>query len=88
MGFGAQKNMIDACVQAGVKRFFPSEFGVNGQSEASHKLTPLFAVKREILAYLVEKEKEGLTWTALIVGPILDWVSCVDINIMLVDDRN
>ena len=74
-GFEGQKDIINAAVKAGVKRFFPSEFGINGRSGAVRKLTPFFAVKQEILDYLVNKEKDGLTWTALITGVVLDWVS-------------
>jgi hypothetical protein len=73
-GFADQKPYIDAAVKAGVKRFFPSEFGINGQSKAVQELTPFFAVKQEVLDYLVEKEKDGLTWTGLIVGVLFDWV--------------
>jgi hypothetical protein len=76
-GLGDQTGMIDAAVKAGVKRFFPSEFGINGQSEAVKQLTPFFAVKQQVLEYLVEKEKDGLTWTSLITGVLLDWVSNV-----------
>jgi len=75
MGFGEQKGFVDAAVKAGVKRFFPSEFGINGQSEASKELTPFFAVKQDLLDYLVEKEKDGLTWTGVICGLLFDWVS-------------
>jgi hypothetical protein len=77
MGFADQKAIIDASVKAGVKRFFPSEFGINGRSQAVRDLTPFFAVKQEILDYLVEKESEGLTWTALVIGVLFDWVSCI-----------
>lgn len=78
-GFGDQKGIIDAAVKAGVKRFFPSEFGVNGRSEAVKQLTPFFAAKQEVLDYLVVREKDGLTWTSLVVGAVLDWVSNVNL---------
>jgi NmrA-like family len=84
-GFGGQKNIIDAAVKAGVKRFFPSEFGINGRSNAVRELTPFFAVKQEILDYLVKKEKDGLTWTALIIGAVLDWVSDLDLYLVSID---
>jgi NmrA-like family len=84
MGFGEQKGIIDAAVKAGVKRFLPSEFGINGQSEAVRQLTPFFAVKQEVLDYLVEKEKDGLTWTSLIVGVLLDFVSSIGLFAVLV----
>jgi len=83
MGFGDQKGIIDAAVKAGVKRFFPSEFGINGRSEAVRQLTPFFAVKQEMLDYLVEKENDGLTWTCLIIGVLLDWVSSIDLCLIL-----
>jgi hypothetical protein len=72
-GIGEQKPYVDAAVEAGIKRFFPSEFGINGQSKAVQEMTPFFAVKEELLGYLVEKEKDGLTWTGLICGVLLDW---------------
>jgi hypothetical protein len=84
-GFGDQKNIIDAAIKAGVKRFFPSEFGINGRSKAVRELTPFFAVKQEILDYLVKKEKDGLTWTALIIGAVLDWVSDIDLYLVSID---
>lgn len=75
MGLGEQKGFVDAAVKAGVKRFFPSEFGINGQSEVTKELTPFFAVKQDLLDYLVEKERDGLTWTGVICGVLFDWVS-------------
>lgn len=74
-GIGEQKVYVDAAVQAGVKRFLPSEFGVNGQSEAVKQLIPFFKVKQDLLDYLVEKEKDELSWTAVITGVLYDWVS-------------
>jgi hypothetical protein len=74
-GIGEQKVYVDAAVKAGVKRFLPSEFGINGQSEAVKKLTPFFSVKQDLLDYLVEKEKDGLTWTGVICGVLFDFVS-------------
>lgn len=85
MGFGDQKDIIDAAVKARVKRFYPSEFGINGQSKAVQELTPFFAVKQEILDYLVSKEKDGLTWTALIIGAVLDWVSDINLYSVSID---
>jgi hypothetical protein len=74
-GIGQQKDYVDAAVKAGVKRFLPSEFGINGQSEAVKELTPFFSVKQDLLDYLVAKEKDGLSWTAVICGVLFDWVS-------------
>lgn len=74
-GIGEQKSYVDAAVKASVKRFFPSEFGVNGQSEAVKELTPFFSMKQDLLDYLVTKEKDGLTWTGVIVGVLFEFVS-------------
>lgn len=73
-GIAYQKPFVDAAVEAGIKRFLPSEFGINGQSKTVQEVAPFFAVKQELLDYLVEKEKDGLTWTGLIIGALFDWV--------------
>jgi hypothetical protein len=74
-GFLGQKAVIDAAITAGVKRFLPSEFSADTLSDAVLSLVPAFVPKREILDYLKEKESTGLTWTGLVVGPLLDDVS-------------
>ncbi|EHK96513.1 putative Isoflavone reductase like protein IRL [Glarea lozoyensis 74030] len=51
----SQKQIIDAAVKAGVKRFIPAEFAAN------------------IVTHLQAQESKGLTWTAFITGPFLDW---------------
>ncbi|KAF2490824.1 NmrA-like family protein-like protein [Lophium mytilinum] len=48
-----QKNLIHACIEAGVKRFAPSEWGVSNGSGI-----PPYAHKDEIAAYLAEINKE------------------------------
>jgi hypothetical protein len=45
----AQKNLIHACINAGVKRFAPSEWGIKNGSQV-----PLYANKDEIARYLHE----------------------------------
>lgn len=74
-GISEQKIFVDASVKAGVKRFLPSEFGINGQSEVVKELTPFFSIKQDLLDHLVEKEKDGLTWTSVIAGVLYDWVT-------------
>lgn len=73
-GFAEQKAMIDAAVQARVKRFIPSEFSVNTLSPAVRALVPVFQEKKDVIDYLVEKEKEGLSWTGVATGLLFDWV--------------
>lgn len=64
--------MIDAAVQAGVKRFIPSEYG-NNTCTAAADLVPLYADKAKVVAYLKTKESCGLTWTAIHAGQFFDW---------------
>jgi uncharacterized protein YbjT (DUF2867 family) len=61
------KTLIDAAAKAGVKRFIPSEFGT------VVKKVPRFGLKREVADYLRSKEKNGLSWTALVTGIFFDW---------------
>lgn len=72
---GDQKLFVDAALAAGVKRFLSSEFSVNTMSKAVRELVPLFEVKMELIEYLRGKEKEGLSWTGVGAGLLLDWVS-------------
>lgn len=64
--------MIDAAVQAGVKRFIPSEYG-NNTCTAAADLVPLYADKAKVISYLKNKESTGLTWTAIHAGQFFDW---------------
>ena len=67
----AQKRMIDAAVQAGVKRFIPSEFGGDVDNEKAAALLPEFMDgKKSVLDYLKGKAQEGrITWTGIATGP-------------------
>lgn len=69
---GLQKSFIDAAIQAGVKRFVPSEFGGDTSNEKGAGLLPaFFRPKEEVVEYL--KGKEGvLSWTAFVTGPFFD----------------
>jgi len=68
-----QKTIIDIAVKAGVKRFLPSEFGSDTLNENAMAILPqFFKEKRETVEYLKGKEKEGLTWTAVVNGPFFE----------------
>lgn len=67
------KTLIDAAIKAGVKRFLPSEFGVDKNHDSVIKKIPFLASKREISEYLVSKEGSGLTWTGIVTGGFFDW---------------
>lgn len=69
-----QKKIIDAAVAARVKRFLPNEFGADTSDERLGEMFALFKVKQELVAYLKQKEADGLSWTALCTGSWIDWV--------------
>lgn len=68
-----EPRIIDAAIEAGVKRFIPSEYGINYSLPAARALNPVFGAKGEVLDYLKTKEVEGLTWTVIPTGLWLDW---------------
>jgi hypothetical protein len=74
-GIGEQKKAIDAAIEAGVKRFLPSEFGVNTRT-ATGAISKALAAKIGITEYLITKSKENpsFTWTGLSTGVFFDWV--------------
>lgn len=73
-GLAFQQKLIDAAVDAGVKRFIPSEFGNNTADDRVRALAPLLDGKKANVDYLKERQ-DRLTWTALITGPFFDAVS-------------
>ena len=73
-GFGEQQKLVDAAVQAGVKRFLPSEFSASSEDEAVLQLLPLFGQKKALTDYLKTQESKGLTWTGLATSGLFDWV--------------
>ncbi|KIW95756.1 uncharacterized protein Z519_02820 [Cladophialophora bantiana CBS 173.52] len=89
IGFGAivlEEKLVDAAVEAKVKRFLPSEYGVNNTNPPARALCPVFDAKGAIIEYLKQKESSGLSWTAVPTGLWLDWslepaISFADINV-------
>ncbi|KAI1210074.1 uncharacterized protein F4807DRAFT_459909 [Annulohypoxylon truncatum] len=68
----SQKNLIDACIEAGVKRFAPSEFGSKGTTDM-----PWLRVKENIREYLEEVNQKGkvLEYTLFQQGFFLDYLA-------------
>jgi hypothetical protein len=65
--------LIDAAVATGVKRFIPSEYGCDTTHPLIAKL-PAFGDKVSVQAYLKNvAQKTGLSYSALMTGPFLDW---------------
>lgn len=73
MSTSLQASIIDAAVLAGVKRFIPSEYGIDTSIPEVEILVPPTKGKRNTIAHLRTKEKEGLSWTAVCVGSFFDW---------------
>lgn len=75
LAIGDQKPLVDAAVAAGIKRFVPSEFGVNTR-KAGGALGSLLGGKVAIADYLAEKAKASggaFTWTGISNGLFFDW---------------
>ncbi|KAK3346614.1 hypothetical protein B0T25DRAFT_520994 [Lasiosphaeria hispida] len=74
-GLAGQKLAIDAAIAAGVKRFIPSEFGVNTQKARGTTIGNLLTVKIGVTDYLAEKAEANpsFTWSALTTGHFFDW---------------
>ena len=67
-----EKAIIDAAIEAGIKRFLPNEYGVDNTNPVSSELSPVFKRKAEIIEYL-KSEATGMTWTAVPTGMWLEW---------------
>lgn len=72
-----QKRVIDAAVEAGVKRFIPSEFGWDTSGDVAMEIAPCMVMKKDPVAYLREKERTGMSWTSICNGLWVDWVGRV-----------
>lgn len=78
-----QRLIIDAAVAAGVKRFIPSEFGINTRALGDSPISKILGGKTASVNYLIEKSKEdpGFTWTGLSTGLFFDFVSLTPCNL-------
>lgn len=68
-----QFRFIDAAVEAGVKRFVASEYGLNNANPKARALNSVFDDKGRVQEYLREKEREGLTWSSVSCGMWIAW---------------
>ncbi|KAK1142835.1 hypothetical protein N8T08_007269 [Aspergillus melleus] len=82
IAIGSQNPLIDASVDAGVKRFIPAEFGMDSQNPLSVQL-PVCAPKAATQKYLLEKwaSHPAFTFTGIANGLFLDW--CLEEGIIL-----
>lgn len=72
---GKQYPIVDASVAAGVKRFVPSEFGINTRTVQDQGLKTILGGKVQVLDYIIKKSEENpsFTWTAFTNGLFFDW---------------
>ncbi|KAI9042675.1 aromatic alcohol reductase [Aspergillus affinis] len=82
LAIGSQNPLIDASVDAGVKRFIPAEFGMDSRNPLSVQL-PVCEPKAATQKYLLEKSVShpGFTFTGIANGLFLDW--CLTEGIIL-----
>ncbi len=76
LAIGNQKVLADAAVAAGVKRFIPSEFGINTRKTAGSTIGKILAGKTGFVDYLNElaKKNSSFSWTGVATGFFFDWV--------------
>ena len=69
-----QFRMIDAAIAAGVRRYMPSEFGLNNLRPEAQALSGVFRDKGKVQEYLRSKAKEGLIeWMSISCGMWIKW---------------
>ncbi|KAI1138895.1 NAD(P)-binding protein [Hypoxylon sp. FL0543] len=75
-GNATQKRLIDAAVDAGVKRFAPSEWATGVKLESSLEFIPWYAGKIEIAHYLesLNKKKRVIEYTRFQVGAFMNYL--------------
>jgi hypothetical protein len=65
-----------AAAEAGVRRFFPADWGsVDSSAARSQEVVPLFGRKVDIRAHLekLAAKYSGFTWTSIVGGHFFDW---------------
>lgn len=78
MATSEQIKLVDAAVAAKVKRFIPSEYGLNTRTVGpSTKLGKMLGTKIKTVEYLIAKTEQfgWFSWTALGNNLFFDWVS-------------
>jgi putative NADH-flavin reductase len=63
-GMHEQYKIIDACYAAGVKRYFPTEFGLDDLPQWLLELREMFKIKHDVRDYLIANQ-EKMEWTSI-----------------------
>lgn len=76
---GGQHVLVDAAIAAGVRRFVPSEFGINTRIVGDTPIGKILTGKVATVDYLTSKADENpwFSWTAITTGFFFDWVGRV-----------
>lgn len=64
---GEQMKIVQAALQAGVKRYIPAEFGLDTSDPKALEVSPCLTIKTDIVKYLRQHE-DGMSWTAVLTG--------------------
>lgn len=67
-----QKTLVDSAISAGVKVFFPSEFGIDTSDPSAPEYIPFLVDKLQTVDYL-KTQQAKISWTAVITGSMFDW---------------
>ncbi|KAI1770309.1 NAD(P)-binding protein [Hypoxylon cercidicola] len=72
---GNQTPLVDAAVSAKVRRFIPSEFGINTRVVGGTAIGSILQGKVKTLDYIIGKSQENpwFTWTGISSGLFFDW---------------
>ncbi|OTB17510.1 hypothetical protein K445DRAFT_316127 [Daldinia sp. EC12] len=75
VAIGSQAPLVDAAIAAKVKRFIPSEFGVNTRIVEGTSIGKILQGKVKTLDYIISKSQENpwFTWTGVSSGIFFDW---------------
>jgi uncharacterized protein YbjT (DUF2867 family) len=78
---GQQQTIVDAAIKAGVKRFIPSEFGMDTTTieGGAKKILGAKIALQGVLAKAAEENK-GFSWTGISTGMFFDWVWMLSIR--------
>lgn len=89
-GMLEQFKFIDAAVAAGVKRYFPTEYGLDKIPDWLVEIRPVFRIKHEVREYLKSKENGGLSWTGVVCNSLFEFavlhgLGQVDLNTRFIE---
>lgn len=70
-----QDTLLETTAEAGVRRFLPIHFAFDTQREGFAEVAPVTPLKEGPIDRLKALEKKGMSWTAVITGSWVGFVS-------------